>query len=443
MNRSIPILQRGPNVILVSCAVAVTALGLGAVFLADQPGEFRASLEFRAMVVFLATVTGIWLSFRFGKFAGDQLLFPVIVLLSGFGLIVAVRLQPALQDVRGFQIAIGERQLAFLVVGMLLMWGVAVFFPNPAFLARWRYSVLFAGIALLGLTALLGTTVNGARLWITIGGVQIQSAELVKVALVVFLAAYLSENEQLIGSSWRVGWFDFPPIPYLAPMIAMWGLCLVALVALNDLGTALLFFLLFLVMLYVASGRSSYVLLGLLAFVVGALLAYFLFDRVQLRIGNWIDPWQHPYGVGYQQIQSDYAIASGGIAGVGPGMGQPWQIPEVQTDYVVSVVGEEWGLIGIVTLLGLYAVLAVRGMMIALHTKDAFLRLLAVGLTASLAIQALVILGGVFRLLPLTGVTTPFVSYGGSSLLVSFAIAGLLLRISDSAARSGGTLHDR
>lgn len=422
--------------------MVVTALGLGAVFLANQQDNFRSSLEFRALVIYLATVLAVFLSFRVGRFAGDQFLYPVIVLLCGFGLIIAVRLQPDLQDVRGFQIAIGERQLGYLVAGFLLMWGVAVFFPNPTFLANWRYSVLFGGIALLAVTAVIGSTVNGARLWITIGGVQIQSAEIVKVALVIFLAAYLSENEQLIGSSWRVRWLDLPPIPYLAPMIAMWGLCLVALVLLNDLGTALLFFLLFLVMLYVASGRSSYVLLGLVAFVGGAALAYLLFDRVQLRIENWIDPWQHPYTGGYQQIQSDYAISSGGIVGVGPGHGQPWQIPEVQTDYVVAVIGEEWGLIGIITLLGLYGVLTVRGMMISLRTSDSFLRLMAVGLTASLAIQALVILGGVFRLLPLTGVTTPFVSYGGSSLLVSFGIAGLLLRISDISERRARARND-
>ncbi len=442
MNRAIVTFQRGPNVVLIGCALIATALGLAAVYLAKQPGAFRNSLEFRALVIYLATVAGVYLSFRFGRFMGDPFLYPVIVLLSGFGLIIAVRLQTDLQEVRGFQIAIGERQLAYLVVGFLVMWGVAVFFPNPAVLANWRYSVLFGGIALLGVTAVFGTVVNGARLWISIGGVQVQSAEVVKVALVVFLAAYLSENEHLIGSSWRVGWFDLPPIPYLAPMVVMWGLCLVALVLLNDLGTALLFFLLFLVMLYVASGRSSYVLLGLLAFIGGALLAYFLFDRVQLRFENWIDPWQHPYTGGHQQIQSDYAISSGGIFGVGPGSGQPWQVPEVQTDYVVAVIGEEWGLIGIVTLLGLYAVLTVRGMMISLRTSDAFLRLLAIGLTASLAIQALVILGGVFRLLPLTGVTTPFVSYGGSSLLVSFGIVGLLLRISDISERHARARHD-
>ena len=441
MNRAVTSLQRGPHAALIGFALIVTTLGLGAVYLAEQPGAFRGSLEFRAIVIYLATVTAISFSFRFGKFAGDQYLFPVIVLLCGMGLIVAARLQTDLQEVRGFQIAIGERQLAYLVVGFVLMWAVALFFPNPAFLANWRYSILFGGIALLMVTAAIGTTVNGARLWITVGGVQIQTAELVKVALVIFLAAYLSENEQLIGSSWKVSWLDLPPIPYLAPMIIMWGLCLVALVLLNDLGTALLFFLLFLVILYVASGRSSYVTIGLVAFVGGALLAYYLFDRVQLRIENWIDPWQQAYTGGYQQIQSDYAISSGGIAGVGPGKGQPWQIPEVQTDYVVAVIGEEWGLIGIVTLLGLYAVMTVRGMMIALRAPDSFLRLLAVGLTASLAIQALVILGGVFRLLPLTGVTTPFVSYGGSSLLVSFGIAGLLLRISDISERHARARH--
>ncbi len=442
MNRAVSAVRTGPQSLLLVFGAIVTALGLSAVYLAEHPGEWRSSLEFRATVIFLATTFGVALSFRWGRFHGDRFVFPVVALLSGFGLIVAVRLQTDLQDVRGFQIAIGERQLAYLVVGLLLMWAVAVFFPDPSFLASWRYSILFGGIALLIITAIIGTTVNGARLWISIGGVQIQTAELVKVALVVFLAAYLSENEQLIGSSWKVGWLDLPPIPYLAPMVAMWSLCLVALVLLNDLGTALLFFLLFLIMLYVASGRSSYVVLGLVAFVGGALLAYFLFDRVQIRIQNWLDPWQHPYGGGYQQIQSDYAIATGGIAGVGPGKGQPWQIPEVQTDYVVAVIGEEWGLIGIISLLGLYAVLTIRGMLIALRASDAFLRLMVVGLTASLAIQAVVILGGVFRLLPLTGVTTPFVSYGGSSLLVSFGIIGLILRISDiSERRAGGRDH--
>lgn len=441
MNRTFAAHDKAPSIALVTAALIVTALGLLAVFLAQESGAFRSSIEFRATAIYLTTVAAVWASLRFGRFRGDPLLLPVIVLIGGLGLIVAVRLQSDLQEIRGFQIAIGQRQLAYLVAGLLLMWALAVFFPDPSFLSDWRYTILFGGLLLLGITAVFGTVVNGARLWITVGGVQVQTAEIVKVALVVFLAAYLSENEQLIGSSWKVGWFDLPPIPYLAPMGVMWGLCLLALVVLNDLGTALLFFLLFLVMLYVASGRSSYVLIGLLAFVGGAVLAYYAFDRVQIRFENWIDPWRNPYGGGYQQIQSDYAISSGGIVGLGPGRGQPWQIPEVQTDYVVAAIGEEWGFIGILSLLALYVVMTTRGMLIALRARDSFLRLMAIGLTASLAIQALVILCGVFRLLPLTGVTTPFVSYGGSSLLVSFGIVGLLLRISDLSERRIGSSY--
>lgn len=429
------------STLLVASALIASVLGMAAIFLNRPEHPIPASLPFRASVVFCLVVIGVAASFRVGRFAGDGTLFAIVVMLAGLGAVMAVRLQPSLQEVRGFQIATGERQLAYIVAGFLVMWSMAMFLPDPRFLARWRYTILFGGIVLLAVTAIVGTAVNGARLWLTIGGVQIQSAEIVKVALVVFLAAYLAENEQLLGSSWKVGWVELPPIPYLGPMIAMWGLCLVALVLLNDLGTALLFFLLFLVMLYVASGRSSYVLLGFVAFIAGAVVAYYVFDRVHIRIQNWIDPWQDPYGIGYQQIQSEYAIASGGILGVGPGRGQPWQIPEVQTDYIVAAIGEEWGLVGIVTLLGLYAAMTARGMRIASGAATSFLRFLALGLTASLAVQALVILGGVFRLLPLTGVTTPFVSYGGSSLLVSFAIVGVLLRISHLSARSAQRTH--
>jgi len=315
LNRAFSALRTGPNSVLLVFGAVVIALGLSAVYLAEQPGAWQSSVEFRAAVVFLATVFGVALSLRLGRFQGDRFIVPVVALLSGFGLIVAVRLQSDLQDVRGFQIAIGERQLAYLVAGLLLMWAVAVFFPDPSFLATWRYSILFGGIALLVVTAIIGTTVNGARLWISIAGVQIQTAELVKVALVVFLAAYLSENEQLIGSSWKVGWSIC--LRFLSGAHGgMWGLCLVALVLLNDLGTALLFFLLFLIMLYVASGRSSYVVLGLLAFAGGALLAYFLFDRCKSgsRTGSTHGSILRR---GYQQIQSDYAIARAESPGSG------------------------------------------------------------------------------------------------------------------------------
>jgi cell division protein FtsW (lipid II flippase) len=415
---------------LLLIASLATALGLLAVYLSDRTGDFLRTSEFRAGVVYCGTALAVWLSIRWAGLQCDPVIFPVVSMLGGIGLIVATRLQPDLKELRGFGIAIGERQLAYLVFGFLLIWAITVFLPNPGFLSNFRYTILFTGLGLLALTAIVGTEVNGARLWIGIGGVQIQTAELVKVALVIFLAAYLSENLQLIGSSWRVGRLNLPPIPYLAPMVLMWSLCLATLILLNDIGTALLFFLLFLVMLYTASGRASYVLFGLLAFVVGAALVYFLFGRVQVRIENWLDPWQDPFGTGYQQIQADYAIAGGGLLGVGPDRGEPWLIPEVQTDYVIAAIGEEWGMVGLVSLLALYFVLTIRGFLISRRAKSNFLKLFAVGLTASLSIQAIVIFAGVLRLLPLTGVTTPFVSYGGSSLLVTSVVVGLLLRIS-------------
>jgi cell division protein FtsW (lipid II flippase) len=253
---------------------------------------------------------------------------------------------------------------------------------------------------------------------------------------VIFLAAYLAEKRDLIGSSWRVGFLRLPPIPYLAPMVVMWAASLMVLVVLNDLGSALLFFGIFLVMLYAASGRPVYVLTGLLTFALACWLAYVLFDRIGIRVQNWLDPWQDPLDTGYQQVQSDYALASGGILGTGLGQGQPWRIPAVHTDYVFSAIGEELGLLGTVAVLVLYLVLVMRGLTVALRTTNAFNRLLATGLAATIGLQALIIIGGVVRLIPLTGITLPFVSYGGSSLLTNCLIVGLLLRIS-GLRRSG------
>jgi cell division protein FtsW (lipid II flippase) len=234
----------------------------------------------------------------------------------------------------------------------------------------------------------------------------------------------------LIGSSWRVGFLRLPPIPYLAPMALMWAASLMVLVILNDLGSALLFFGIFLIMLYAASGRPIYVLSGFITFAIASWLAYVLFDRIGIRVQNWLDPWRDPLGSGYQQVQSDYALASGGLLGAGLGQGQPWRIPAVHTDYVFSAIGEELGLLGAVAVLALYLVLVMRGFAVALRSPDAFNRLFATGLAATIGLQALIIVGGVVRVIPLTGITLPFVSYGGSSLLTNCLIIGLLLRIS-------------
>jgi cell division protein FtsW (lipid II flippase) len=423
--------------VLLPLAALATGLGLLSVYLARDGSEPLRSLELKAGLTYAATLLAVWVSLRFARFRGDPYLLPVAGMLGGIGLIVSVRLEPDLASVRGLTVAIGDRQLWYLCAGLLLLWAIALFAPDPEILSRYRYSVLCGGLALLGLTAVLGTDVNGARLWLEAGPVQVQSAELVKLALVVFLAAYLSENLELVGSSWRVGRFEVPPIPYLAPMGVMWGLCVAALLILNDLGAALLFFSLFLVMLYAANGRVSQFLVGVFLFLLAFALAYLLVPRVELRVDNWRDPWNDPFGSGYQQIQAEYAISSGGVFGAGLGEGSPWLIPEVQTDYVIAAIGEELGLAGLIVVMGLFMVLAARGVLIARNAPTGYLRLLALGLSAGMVIQSIIILGGVLRLMPLTGVTLPLVSYGGSSIIVTCATVGVLMRISAIRPASG------
>ena len=213
-------------------------------------------------------------------------------------------------------------------------------------------------------------------------------------------------------------------------MVMMGGASLAVLVIQNDLGAALLFFGVFLAMLYVASGRTVYVIIGLGIFSTACWAAYQVFARVDIRVQNWLDPWQAPRTTGYQQVQSDYALATGGLIGTGLGKGEPYHIPAVQTDFVLSAIGEELGLLGTLGVLALYLVLVARGFMIGLRTAHGFARLVAIGLSTVLGLQTLIIIGGVVRLIPLTGITLPFISYGGSSLLTNFLIIGLLLNIS-------------
>jgi len=431
-------------VTLVWLAVIATGLGLLSLYLSRDGSDTLASPELKAGVFYSATLLAVWLSLRFAHFDGDPLLLPVTGMIGGIGLILAVRLEPDLASVRGLTVAIGDRQLWYLCAGLMVLWVVALFAPNPEILARYRYSVLFAGLGLLGLTALLGNEVNGARLWLEAGPIQVQTAEIVKLALVVFLAAYLSDNLELVGSSWRVGRFNVPPLPYLAPMGVMWGLCVAALLVLNDLGTALLFFSLFLVMLYAANGSLSQLLLGTMLFLIAFGLAYLTVPRVEVRVDNWRDPWSDPFVAGYQQIQAEYALSSGGVLGSGLGEGSPWLIPEVQTDYVIAAIGEELGFVGLVVVMGLFMVLAARGVLIARSAPSGYLKLLSLGLTAGLVVQSIIILAGVLRLMPLTGVTLPLVSYGGSSIMVTCATVGVLMRVSairSIAGRSGVVRH--
>lgn len=384
-------------------------------------------------VAFASVVIGMSITFSLRGFRGDQVLLPITATLAVIGLLMMQRLNPDLSDLN-----IAQKQLMFLAAGTAILWGI-VMLAGPLhvmdWLPRYKYTWLLISLALQAATFFIGTEVYGARLWITVGPVQIQPSEIVKVTLVVFMASFLDQKRDLIGSGWQVGPFTLPPIPYLLPMGVMWAGSLLTLVALNDLGSALLFFGIFLAMLYAASGRPIYIAVGLVTFGAACWVAWETFSRIGLRVQNWIDPWKDPYGVGFQQIHSEYALASGGILGTGFGRGQPTLIPEVHSDFIFSAIGEELGLLGTLTIVALYFLLVMRGFTIALRVRDGFAQLLAFGLSSILAIQTIIIIGGVIRLIPLTGITLPFISYGGSSLLVNFAIVGLLLHISSLPRR--------
>lgn len=357
----------------------------------------------------------------------DPLIIPIVMLLAGWGLTLIARLAPAF----------ASRQAIWIAVSSVAMLIVALLPPGLRILRRFRYTWLLLGLALLGATLLFGVNPSGdiyaPRLWLGFGFLYFQPSEILKLLLVVFLASYLAEKrEMLVTSRIRVGRWTLPPLSYLAPMLLMWGFCVVLLVWQRDLGTASLFFMIFLAMLYVSTGQFGYLITGGGLLAAAMVAGYSMFGVVQLRIETWINPWPEASDRAFQIVQSLLAVAAGGIFGQGAGLGSPTFIPVVHSDFVFAAIAEEWGLIGAVGVVACLGVLVLRALQIAIRNEQRpFHSLLAAGIAMSLGIQSLLIMGGVLRLLPLTGVTLPFVSYGGSSLLSSFIMVGLLLRVSD------------
>jgi cell division protein FtsW len=372
---------------------------------------------------------------------GDPLLLPLVATIGAIGLIMLNRLAPDLEETAAFGLdfTVAETQLLWFAVGVGAMLGVALGFRNDGLLRHYKYTWAIAGALLLVVTFLFGREVNGARLWIYLGPIGFQPGEFLKIVLVVFIAAYLAEKRTLLrDASARIGPIRIPPLPYLLPMLAIFVIVMLVVIFGKDLGTALLFFGIFLTMLFVATGRRSYVLIGLLLFLAGSFVAYRLFDHVARRVDAWIDPFADPSGVGYQTVQSLYAFGRGGLFGEGLGQGllptAGGRFFGVETDFIFAVTAEELGLIGAFALLALAVALIFRGLRVAMLARDDFSAMLAVGLTTSLGLQTLIIVAGVLKLIPLTGITFPFVSYGGSSLLASFLVVGLLLSISHRSA---------
>jgi cell division protein FtsW (lipid II flippase) len=369
----------------------------------------------------------------------DQILLPAVAMLGGLSLLLMERLPQELVVQRFFGTSFGlaEVQLIWLVCAVVIATTLSIVVRSDSWLRRYKYTWAAVGVGLLLLTFVLGTEINGQRLTLQLGPISGQPSELLKVILVVFLAGYLSENRALlVEQDTRVGPLRLPPLPYLAPMVAMWAIALGIVVVQRDLGAALLFFGVFLALLYAATGRISLVVLGLLLFLVGSALMANLFDHIQTRIDIWIDPFVDPLGAGYQVIQALHAFARGGLLGMGLGGGLPEiagrpPIPEIHTDFPLAALGEELGVVGVVAILAIYLVIVQRGLRIGVAAADDYRSLLAIGLALVIGIQAFIIAAGNLKVLPLTGVTLPFVSYGGSSLLANSLVVGLLLALSD------------
>jgi cell division protein FtsW (lipid II flippase) len=410
------------ELVLLVVASAITLAAYAPLALGPA-GQLRPANLLRPAVL-IGIILVVHLGLVVGGHGEDPTLLPLGLALLGVGLALSVRLAPALAD----------RQFQWILVGATGML-IATRLPDDAlrWLRRYRYSWAALGVVLVALTFLFGrsASADGPRLWLGSATIGFQPSEILKLLLVVFLAGYLADKRELLArASSHLGPLRLPPLPYLAPMAVMLGVSLGLLVVQRDLGAALLLFAIALGMLYLASGRSAYVLAALAVFVIGAYAVHDRVDVVRTRVAIWRDPWSRAQTSGYQPLQAAMAIGSGGIIGAGLGQGSPTVIPAVHTDFVYAAVAEELGVAGAAALLALYALLLLRGFRIAARAPDAFAALLAAGLALSLAVQALIIVGGIVRLIPLTGITLPFLAHGGTSLVVCTLSLGLLVRLS-------------
>jgi len=432
--------RRGTELLMLGFAVLIT---LAAQCIVDITVTQSLNPEIATFGVWFA---GLWLVAhlvvrRFAPYA-DPLLLPCAAVLTGLGLSMIHRLDIA-TNALGESVSSREdapTQLLWATVGMVLFVAVLLVVRDHRALSRLAYTIGLVGLVLLAIPALLPSAlseVNGAKIWIRVAGFSIQPGEFAKICLVIFFAAYLVDKRDVLAlASRRVLGLEVPRARDLGPVLVAWGVSILVLVFERDLGSSLLLFGIFVVMLYIATERVSWLVIGVLLFSAGATLAYQLFGHVRVRVDTWLDPFAYyPDGGGYQVVQSLFGLGTGGLFGAGLGGGRPDQVPVAKSDFIAAALGEELGLFGLVAVVVLYLVLVERGLRTSLVVRDGFGKLLAAGLAFGVAWQVFVVLGGVTGLLPLTGLTTPFVAYGGSSLVANFGLVALLIRISDAARR--------
>jgi peptidoglycan glycosyltransferase len=395
---------------------------------------------------FLGVVLGLFVAAHIAtrRYApgADGLLLPIAALLNGIGYVFIARLDETSRHPQGLAAA----QAGWTVIGIGAFILTLLFVQRVRDLQRYRYTFLLIGLALLMAPLLpgIGREINGARIWAYLGPISFQPGEFAKVVLAIFFASYLVEKRELLGMATFPRFRPLLPDPkHLGPVLLAWGFSVIIMTAEKDLGSSLLFFALFMLMTWIATERAAYVGVGGVLFVGGSVLAYKGFGHVHDRVQDWLDPWKHASTSGFQVIQSWFAMAWGGVAGTGLGLGNPNQIPVASTDFIFAAIAEELGLLGSAAVIFCYVLLVGCGLRIAVRADAPFEKLLATGITILLGVQSFIIMAGVTRLLPLTGVALPFVSYGGSSLVANYVLLALLARISDDTARRAGEVQEK
>lgn len=408
------------GLLLLTCLITASAYGLTSL---GRAAALPADIVPFLLIVVVLLLTAHVVVRRLAPQA-DGLLLPLVALLNGLGYAMIARLDPQLAD----------SQSAWTFLGLVGFTVTLAVVRDVRKLAPYRYTLALIGVGLLMLPLVpgLGVEINGARIWLRVGPFSIQPGEFAKVVLAAFLAGYLVDKRELLSiSTRRLGPLHLPDVKHFGPLLLAWGVALFVMIAQRDLGSSLLFFTLFVVMVYIATGRAAYVVTGAGLFAIGATISYQFFGHVQNRVAIWIDPFEEPKGAGFQIVEAAFGLADGGLTGTGLGQGTPGKVPFAVTDMIFAAIGEELGLLGATAVLVTFLLFVGAGFRVAAEAKSTFEKLLAAGLTSLLGFQAFVIIGGVLRVLPLTGVTLPFVSYGGSSLISNYIILALLIRISD------------